>query len=160
MLYCFSRVWSFGFEIRALRRTGVCGKTDDRMRLTIEHCREGRMAYALGEGAFSYVSAGEMKLENGASCSQKLDLPSGHYHGLVVTLDRSRSRSLPNVMAGFSVTPAAILRRFALNGTPKVIACTEQVARIFEEMYRVPGKSTQLPIFRSKYWSCCSRSTA
>ena len=28
----------------------VCGKTDDRMRLTIEHCREGRMAYALGEG--------------------------------------------------------------------------------------------------------------
>lgn len=55
----------------------VCGKTDDRMRLTIEHCREGRMAYALGEGAFSYVSVGEMKLENGASCSQKLDLPSG-----------------------------------------------------------------------------------
>ena len=44
----------------------VCGKTDDRMRLTIEHCREGRMAYALGEGAFFYVSAGEMKLENGA----------------------------------------------------------------------------------------------
>lgn len=90
----------------------VCGKTDDRMRLTIEHCREGRMAYALGEGAFSYVSAGEMKLENGASCSQKLDLPSGHYHGLVVTLDPEQaSRSLPNVMAGFSVTPAAILRR-------------------------------------------------
>ena len=25
----------------------VCGKTDDRMQLTIEHCREGRMAYAL-----------------------------------------------------------------------------------------------------------------
>lgn len=92
----------------------VCGKTDDRMRLTIEHCREGRMAYALEEGAFSYVSAGEMKLENGASCSQKLDLPSGHYHGLMVTLDTEQaSRSLPNVMAGFSVTPAAILRRFA-----------------------------------------------
>lgn len=50
-----------------------------------------------------------MKLENGASCSQKLDLPSGHYHGLVVTLDPEQaSRSLPNVMAGFSVTPAAI----------------------------------------------------
>ena len=110
----------------------VCGKTDDRMRLTIEHCREGRMAYALGEGAFSYVSAGEMKLENGASCSQKLDLPSGHYHGLVVTLDPEQaSRSLPNVMAGFSVTPAAILRRFALNEMPKVIACTERVAHIF-----------------------------
>ena len=87
----------------------VCGKTDDRMRLTIEHCREGRMAYALGEGAFSYVSAGEMKLENGASCSQKLDLPSGHYHGLVVTLDPEQaSRSLLNVMAGFSVTPAPL----------------------------------------------------
>ncbi|MFQ9812894.1 MAG: hypothetical protein ACLRY7_08375 [Hominenteromicrobium sp.] len=120
----------------------VCGKTDDRMRLTIEHCREGRMAYALGEGAFSYVSVGEMKLENGASCSQKLDLPSGHYHGLVVTLDPEQaSRSLPNVMAGFSVTPAAILRRFALNKTPKVVACTEQLAHIFEEMYRVPEKA-------------------
>ena len=120
----------------------VCGKTDDRMRLTIEHCREGRMAYALGEGAFSYVSAGEMKLENGASCSQKLDLPSGHYHGLVVTLDPEQaSRSLPNVMAGFSVTPAAILHRFALNKMPKVIACTERVAHIFEEMYRVPEKA-------------------
>ncbi len=56
-----------------------------------------------------------MKLENGASCSQKLDLPSGHYHGLVVTLDPEQaSRSLPNVMSGFSVTPEAILRRFAL----------------------------------------------
>ena len=70
----------------------VCGKTDDRMRLTIEHCREGRMAYALGEGAFFYVSAGEMKLENGASCSQKLDLPA-------ITMDSwSRStRSRPRV---------------------------------------------------------------
>lgn len=120
----------------------VCGKTNDRMRLTIEHCREGRMAYALGEGAFSYVSAGEMKLENGASCSQKLDLPSGHYHGLVVTLDPEQaSHSLLNVMAGFSVTPAAILRRFALNKMPKVIACTERVTHIFEEMYRVPEKA-------------------
>lgn len=73
----------------------VCGKTDDRMRLTIEHCREGRMAYALGEGAFSYVSVGEMKLENGASCSQKLDLPSGHYHGLVVTLDPEQGLAFP-----------------------------------------------------------------
>lgn len=44
-------------------------------------------------------------------------------------------------MAGFSVTPAAILRRFALNKTPKVVACTEQLAHIFEEMYRVPEKA-------------------
>lgn len=30
----------------------VCGKTDDRVRLTIEHCREGRMAYALEKALF------------------------------------------------------------------------------------------------------------
>ena len=138
----------------------VCGKTDDRMRLTIEHCREGRMAYALGEGAFSYVSAGEMKLENGASCSQKLDLPSGHYHGLMVTLDPEQaSRSLPNVMAGFSVTPAAILRRFALNKTPKVIACTERVCGLLRKCTACRKKRV-FHIFKSKYWSCCSRSTA
>lgn len=33
------------------------------------------------------------------------------------------------------------MRRFALNKTPKVIACTEQLAHIFEEMYRVPEKA-------------------
>lgn len=85
----------------------VCGKTDDRVRLTIEHCREGRMAYALGEGAFSYVSAGEMKLENGASWLAEARLalrPLPWTRG--VTLDPEQaSRSLPNVMAGFSVTP-------------------------------------------------------
>ena len=138
----------------------VCGKTDDRMRLTIEHCREGRMAYALGEGAFSYVSAGEMKLENGASCSQKLDLPSGHYHGLMVTLDPEQaSRSLPNVMAGFSVTPAAILRRFALNKTPRSLRARSG-SRTSLRKCTACRKKRVFPIFKSKYWSCCSRSTA
>ena len=33
------------------------------------------------------------------------------------------------------------MRRFALNEMPKVIACTERVAHIFEEMYRVPEKA-------------------
>ena len=114
----------------------------DRILLKIDHCREGRMAYAVGEGAFSYISAGEMKLESGRTGSQQIDLPSGHYHGLTVALDPEQaSRSLPTAMAGFSVAPAEILRRFALNDTPKVIPCTEQVAHIFDEMYRVPEKA-------------------
>ena len=50
--------------------------------LCIDYCREGRMEYAVGDDAFSYVEAGDLKVDRRLKHKGYFSLPLSHYHGI------------------------------------------------------------------------------
>ncbi len=86
--------------------------------LAIDYCREGRMEYTAAENAFSYIKAGDLKLDRRLTHQGTFVFPSSHYHGITVGLDLSLAETaLPQQMQDFPVTPAALLEKFRL-GSP------------------------------------------
>ena len=80
--------------------------TPDRRLLAIDHCREGRMEYAAGDGVVGYTAAGDMKLDLRKQHTGDFIFPSCHYHGLTVAFDLEiAERSLPAEIKDFPVTP-------------------------------------------------------
>lgn len=57
--------------------------------LCIDYCREGRMEYAVGNDAFSYVEAGDLKVDRRLKHKGYFSLPLSHYHGISMCFDLS-----------------------------------------------------------------------
>lgn len=57
--------------------------------LCIDYCREGRMEYAVGNDAFSYVEAGDLKVDRRLRHKGYFSLPLSHYHGISMCFDLS-----------------------------------------------------------------------
>ncbi len=122
----------------------------DRRILAIDHCREGRMEYSAGDGMVAYTAAGDMKLDLRVQHTGTFHFPSCHYHGLTVAFDLDIiSRSLPDEVKDFPVTPEEIISRFSLGRYPRVLHGVEGMEHIFGEMYRVPEK-IRIPYFKVK----------
>ena len=124
--------------------------TPDRRLLAIDHCREGRMEYAAGDGVVGYTAAGDMKLDLRKQHTGDFIFPSCHYHGLTVAFDLEiAERSLPAEIKDFPVTPQEIIRRFSLGNAPRVLHSVSEAEHIFGELYRVPEK-IRIPYFKVK----------
>ncbi len=122
----------------------------DRPLLAIDHCREGRMEYAVDANAVIYTSAGDMKLDLRKQHAGVFRFPSSHYHGLTVAFDLDAARaSLPDALQGFPVTPERVVARWRLGVYPKVVHGVDAMEHIFSEMYRVPEK-IRIPYFKVK----------
>lgn len=122
----------------------------DRRLLAIDHCREGRMEYSLGDDRLAYTAAGDMKLDLRQQHTGTFVFPSRHYHGLTVAFDRETvQRSLPQEIRDFPVTPEEIIRRWELGPCPRVVRGAEGMERLFGELYRVPEK-VRIPYFKVK----------
>lgn len=118
--------------------------------LAIDHCREGRMEYAVGDGMVGYTAAGDMKLDLRQQHTGVFHFPSCHYHGLTVAFDPEiTGRSLSEECKDFPVTPEAIISRFALGAAPCVLHHMQEAEHIFNELYRVPEK-IRIPYFKVK----------
>lgn len=119
----------------------------------VDYCREGRMEYAAAENAFSYIKAGDLKLDRRLTHQGRFVFPSSHYHGITVGLDLDiAERSLPQQMQDFPVTPTALLEKFQLGTYPRVFhgGGNDGLPRqVFEEMYHVP-ESIRLPYLKIK----------
>ncbi len=119
----------------------------------IDYCREGRMEYTAAENAFSYIKAGDLKLDRRLTHQGRFVFPSCHYHGITVGLDLDTAEtSLPQQLQDFPVSPAALLEKFRLGTYPRVFhggGGSELPGRIFEEMYHVP-ESIRLPYLKIK----------
>ena len=126
------------------------GYVPDRRILAIDHCREGRMEYAAGDGMVGYTAAGDMKLDLRQQHTGSFTFPSRHYHGLTVALDRDiAAQSLSEEVRDFPVTPEAIIERFSLGAYPRVLHSVAGIEHIFAELYRVPEK-IRIPYFKVK----------
>jgi len=122
----------------------------DRRILAIDHCREGRMEYSVGDGMVAYTAAGDIKLDLRRQHTGTFSFPSCHYHGLTVAFDLDViEKSLLSEVKDFPVSPADIISRFSLGRYPCVLHCVDGMEHIFEEMYRVPEK-IRVPYFKVK----------
>ena len=52
--------------------------------LCIDYCRQGRMEYPAGPDTYSYVEAGDLKLDRRLEHQGHFTFPLSHYHGITI----------------------------------------------------------------------------
>lgn len=116
----------------------------------IDHCREGRLEYAAGADACSYVAAGDLKLDRRLTHTGHFEMPLAHYHGAMVSFDMETAlRSLPLEIKDFPVNLRALQQKYCRDLYPMVIHSSSSVEHIFGELYAVPEKIKR-PYFKIK----------
>lgn len=106
--------------------------------LEIHHCREGRIEYAYG-GEHYFLAPGDLSVVSredgpGAAC-----FPTGHYHGITVTLDPERAPDcLSCILQDVDVRPGALAEKFCAGSGCFVARSSARVEHIFSELYAVP----------------------
>ncbi|MBP1736315.1 MAG: transcriptional regulator [Oscillospiraceae bacterium] len=109
--------------------------------LCIDHCREGRLEYSAKDTAYSYVEAGDLKIDRRLKHTGHFSFPLSHYHGITVSLQLSEAaRALPEEFRDFPVDLHTIRRKFCDGASPMVLHGAPSIDHIFNELYAVPEK--------------------
>lgn len=122
----------------------------DRPVFCIDHCREGRLEYAAGQNAYSYVEAGDLKLDRRLTHTGHFSFPLAHYHGAMVSFDLETAiPALPKEIRDFPADFSRLLNKYCTDRYPRVLHGPESIEHIFGELYRVPEKIKR-PYFKVK----------
>ncbi len=122
----------------------------DRNLFCIDHCREGRLEYPVADDAYSYVEAGDLKLDRRLTHTGHFEMPLSHYHGAMVSFDMDAARrSLPQEIKDFPVNLRALQEKFCGGIYPYVVHGAGSIEHIFGELYAVPEKIKR-PYFKIK----------
>ena len=90
--------------------------------LCIDHCREGRLEYPVKGDAYSYVEAGDLKLDRRLTHTGHFEFPLSHYHGAMVSFDLDTAcKSLPQEMRDFPVDLRSLREKYCKDIDPAVI---------------------------------------
>lgn len=116
----------------------------------IDHCREGRLEYPAAEDAYSYVEAGDLKLDRRLTHTGRFEMPLSHYHGAMITFDmKTACPALHEEIKDFPVDLYALQKRYCSDAYPTVLHKDGSIEHIFAELYAVPEK-IKLPYFKIK----------
>ena len=109
--------------------------------LCIDHCREGRIEQEVGQNAFSYLEAGDLRVDRRIHHSGKVEFPLSHYHGISIGFQmETAAKEIPASMKGFSVDLYELQKKYCSDRTPYVIPGEPAIEHIFSELYNVPVK--------------------
>ena len=108
------------------------------------------MEYPAGPDTYSYVEAGDLKLDRRLEHQGHFTFPLSHYHGITIgfTLPLA-AQSLKEWMRDFPVDLVRLQEKFCAGRHPRVIHGAPSVDHIFQELYAVPEQIKQ-PYFRIK----------
>ena len=116
----------------------------------IDHCREGRLEYPAKNDAYSYVEAGDLKMDRRLSHTGHFEMPLAHYHGAMVSIDMELAcRFLPLEIKDFPVDLKKLQEKYCKDKYPMVIHEACSIEHIFGELYHVPEKIKR-PYFKVK----------
>ncbi len=122
----------------------------ERNMFCIDHCREGRLEYPAKNDAFSYVEAGDLKLDRRLTHTGHFEMPLSHYHGAMISFDMDIAcHSLPLEIKDFPVDLKVLQKKFCSDIYPSVIHDACSIEHIFGELYAVPEKIKR-PYFKIK----------
>lgn len=109
--------------------------------LCIDHCLEGRIEQPVAGGAYSYVAAGDLKIDDRTRHTGRFVLPLSHYRGITVSFELGRAeRSIERALGGFPVDLRALRDRFCTGGDPLIMRGIPGVEHVFSELYSVPDR--------------------
>ena len=118
--------------------------------LCIDYCRQGRMEYPAGPDAYSYVEAGDLKLDRRLEHQGHFTFPLAHYHEITVGFALPQAaQSLKEWIREFPVDLARLQNKFCSSRHPKVLHGAPSIDHIFQELYAVP-EQIKIPYFRIK----------
>lgn len=116
----------------------------------IDYCREGRLEYSSKNDAYSYVEAGDLKLDCRLTHTGRFEMPLSHYHGIMISFDMEAAiKSLPLEIKDFPVDLKSICSKFCKDNYPVVLHGPRSVEHIFGELYAVQEKIKR-PYFKIK----------
>lgn len=116
----------------------------------VDHCREGRIEQDRGNGAYSYLEAGDLKIDNRKHHDTHFEFPLCHYHGITVTLYVEEAmKTLATDLAGFSIDLYALQRKYCAERDLYMIRSQGAIEHIFSELYTVPDRIRK-PYFKLK----------
>ncbi len=109
--------------------------------LCIDHCREGRIETSAGKKGSCFLSAGDMRIDDGSHNNGRSFFPLDHYYGLTIGFELgSAQESIHKAMSAFSVDLQAIAKKYCDRETPFVLTKAAGISHIFSELYSVPEK--------------------
>lgn len=116
----------------------------------IDYCREGRLEYAVGRDAFSYVEAGDLKLDRRLEHEGRFVLPLSHYHGISIGFCLPEaSGELARLFGEYPLDLGGLQEKYCPGAQPRVIRGAGPIDRIFQELYAVPER-IKMPYFQVK----------
>lgn len=116
----------------------------------IDHCREGRIEQDMGNGAYTYVEAGDLKIDNRKHHDTHFEFPLCHYHGITVTLYMEQTaKTLSSELSSFSIDLHTLQRKYLLEKDLYMVRGQDAIEHIFSEMYTVPDHIRK-PYFKLK----------
>ncbi|NLG32134.1 MAG: helix-turn-helix transcriptional regulator [Syntrophomonadaceae bacterium] len=112
--------------------------------LCIDHCKEGRIEYAIGAGKYSYVEVGDLKIDRLLDHSGCFEFPLSHYHGITIAFQMKEViKTLPEEIRDFPVDINAICKKFCYDTYPIVIHDAPSIGYVLEGLYNVPEQIKQ-----------------
>ena len=116
----------------------------------IDYCREGRMEYTVGKGAYSYVEAGDLKLDRRLEHEGHFAFPLAHYHGISIGFRLpDATEGLLRLFDEFPLDLCKIQEKYCPGSQPRVIHGAPSIEHIFQELYSVP-EQIKIPYFKVK----------
>lgn len=108
--------------------------------LEIDHCRDGRMEFCIGEEKFT-LAPGDIVLHRLGNSPREEIFPTGHFHGITIQIDLDNCpQCLSLFLQDVNVEPSAICNKF-LSAETRYYALRQipSVEHIFSEMYDLPA---------------------
>lgn len=109
--------------------------------LCIDHCREGRIEQEVGQNAFGYLEAGDLRVDRRLHHSGRVEFPLCHYHGISICFQMEvAAKEIPAYMKDFTVDLYELQKKYCNDCIPYVIPGEPAIEHIFSEIYNVPVK--------------------
>lgn len=122
-------------------RECLSGFRTDTDLLCIDHCREGRIEQEVSPDAYSYLKAGDLRVDRRICHGGRVSFPLCHYHGITIGFQMSSAPgAIRSCMDGFSVNLYELQKKYCGDAKPFVIPGDPAVEHIFSELYNVPRK--------------------
>lgn len=119
----------------------VSGFQSDTELFCIDHCREGRIEQEISKDAFSYLEAGDLRIDRRIHHTGQVFFPLCHYHGISICFEmKTVKKEFPKEIKNFSVNLTDLVKKYCSDIVPYVIPGEPATQHIFSELYNVPSK--------------------
>ncbi len=106
--------------------------------LEIHHCREGRIEWEVDNGAYLYLSSGDLMIDDMGRKNKNCSFPLSHFHGItiVISLDHI-SEEVKTLFQTFKIDLYTLSNDFKRK-KPFIMRAERSIEHIFSELYNLP----------------------